>query len=156
MAGIDDDLMESGISTYPHGNTTAQSRNESTIKHTEPPRKGYRIDMEFRIIHYMIDAGMILLSIYMINMKEVYPLFFGVGLIIWLAYRILYFKRSEVVDMLIGIFLFVVATFFYTYAISNYRNELVGRILIPTIYLSFFCVWGAIRRKRKGYGRNDK
>ena len=156
MSGIDDDLMESGISTYPQGNTNAQPQNETTVNSIENPRKGLGFDMVFRIIHYLIDVGMILLSLYVVDMNEAYPLFFGVGLIIWLAYRILYFKRSEAIDVLIGIALFIAATYFYIYAMTNDRTEMVGRMLIPTIYLGYFCVWGAIRRKRKGYVQNDK
>ncbi len=156
MSGIDDDLMESGIGTYPQGNNNAQTLNEPTVNRIETPRKKLGIDAAFRIIHYLIDVGMILLSLYVVDMKEAYPLFFGVGLIIWLAYRILYFKRSEAIDVLIGIALFIAPTYFYIYAMTNDRTEMVGRMLIPTIYLGYFCVWGAIRRKRKGYEQNDK
>lgn len=156
MAGIDDDLMDGNVSQQPIGNQGYHTQKEVTVKHVPTLDKKNVIDVVFRIIHYLLDAGMLVLSMYMMDMGKVYPLVFCVGLIIWLAYRILYFKRSMAIDIVVGLFLFVAAVFFYILAITEDYHEIVGRILIPTIYLGFFCVWGAIRRKQNGNESDDK
>ncbi len=155
MAGIDDDLMDGGTVSPKKDEQQVDPRKERMVDSFASQKHGQVIDVIFRITHYLIDAVMITLSIYMMNMKEAYPLVFCVGLIIWMAYRILYFQRNKTIDIIIGFFLFVVASFFCISAIIAHENgwgkpEVVGRMLIPTIYLGFFCVWGAIRRKRNG------
>lgn len=152
MAGIDDDLMDGG-SVSPKKD---EQQVISSKKHLDPSKSGKGIEMVFRIVHYIIDAAMIVLSIYMMDMEDAYPLVFCVALIIWTAYRILYFKRSKTIDIIIGLFLLVAATFFYLWAIVEDYHEYTGRILIPTVYLAFFCVWGAIRRKRNGEEKKNE
>lgn len=151
MASIDDDLMENGLeSSY-----CSTAYEEQPAKRIEKPKHKQWIEMVLKIIHYLIDVGMVMLSGFMMEMGKVFPLVFSVGLIIWLSYRIFYFKRSDIIDAIIGIFLFVATALFYIILVVNnetgyHEEECFGVILIPTVYLVFFCVWGAIRRKHKG------
>lgn len=156
MAGIDDDLMDGGTVFPSKDEQQVIPRKEQPVNPITPQERGQGMDLVLKIVHYIIDAAMIVLSIFMMEREDAYPLVFCVGLIVWMAYRILYFKRNNTVDIIIGLFLFAAATFFYVYAIVEDYSEITGRILIPTVYLSFFCVWGAIRRKRNGEERNNK
>ena len=100
---------------------------------------------------------MLFLSFLMMDSYDgAYPLIFCLGLIIWLGYRMLSFKRNRTVDIILGFFLFASAVVFYIFAILEDSSEFVGRILIPTVYLGYFCAWGAIRRKDKENDVNDK
>ena len=88
--------------------------------------------------------------------SEAYPLVFCFGLIIWMGYRMLFFKRNQTVNYLLGFLLSVMTLTLYIWAICDDYNAPVGRILIPTVYLGYFCTWGAIRRKDKEKDGNDK
>ena len=159
MAGIDDDLMDGGNIFPSQNNQNASPQKGQTYGCPAPPKRGRGIDLLFQIIHYLIDAAMVFLSVVMMDYEKAYPLVFCVGLIIWMAYRILYFKRSKTIDILIGLFLFVAAVVFYVFSLtgySDYRDVEVGWLLIATVYLGFFCVWGAIRQNRNANEENDK
>lgn len=157
MAGIDDDLMDGGIASPTKDEQQFISRKSKTFNPKTPQERELDVELVLKIIHYIIDAAMFILSISMMEIDGAYPLVFCVGLIVWMAYRILYFKRSKTIDIIIGFFLFAAATFFYIYAlVDNYHSDATGKILIPTVYLAFFCVWGAIRRKQNGEERNNK
>ena len=115
------------------------------------------VDLVFNVINYCVDGAMLFLSLLMMDSYDrAYPLIFCLGLIIWLGYRLLSFKRNKTVDVIIGLFLFVAAVTFYIWAIADDYEEVVGKILIPTVYLGYFCAWGAIRRKDKENDVNDK
>ena len=172
MAGIDDDLMDGGNIFSSQNNHNSSPQKGQTYGCPAPPKRGRGIDLLFQIIHYLIDAAMILLSFYMVGMEvEAYKLVFCVGLIIWMAYRILYFSRSNTIDIIIGLFLFAATMYFCIRAIDYYNSNVwyddvfgnvvypsncVGTMLIPTVYLGFFCVWGAIRQNRNANEENDK
>ena len=128
MAGIDDDLMDGGSVSQKKDEQQFISRNEQTVAPLVSPPNDKGIDIVLRIVHYIIDAAVIVLSIYMMDMVKSYPLVFCVALIIWMAYRTLYFTRSKTIDIIIGLFLFAAATFFYIVAIVEDYHECTGRI----------------------------
>ena len=147
MAGLDDDLMDEII-------TQVKKEVEKRITNE---KSGHGVELVFNIINYCVDGAMLFLSFLMMDDYDgAYPLIFCLGLIIWLGYRMLSFKRNRTVDIILGFFLFVSAVVFYIFAILEDSSELVGRILIPTVYLGYFCAWGAIRRKDKENDVNDK
>jgi len=147
MAGLDDDLMDEII-------TQVKKEVEKRITNE---KSGHGVELVFNVINYCVDGAMLFLSFLMMDDYDgAYPLIFCLGLIIWLGYRMLSFKRNRTVDIILGFFLFVSAVVFYIFAILEDSSELVGRILIPTVYLGYFCAWGAIRRKDKENDVNDK
>ena len=118
MAGIDDDLMDGG-SAFPHKDEQQViTPKEQVVAPLCHPKREKGITVVFQIVHYIMDVAMIVLSIYMMEMEAAYPLVFCVGLIIWMAYRVLFFTRSNTIDIIMGLFLFAAATFFYIYATS--------------------------------------
>lgn len=147
MAGLDDDLMDEII-------TQVKKEVEKRITNE---KSGHGVELVFNVINYCVDGAMLFLSFLMMDDYDgAYPLIFCLGLIIWLGYRMLSFKRNRTVDIILGFFLFASAAFFYIFAILEDSSEFVGRILIPTVYLGYFCAWGAIRRKDKENDVNDK
>ena len=147
MAGLDDDLMDEII-------TQVKKEVEKRITNE---KSGHGVELVFNVINYCVDGAMLFLSFLMMDDYDgAYPLIFCLGLIIWLGYRMLSFKRNRTVDIILGFFLFVSAVVFYIFAILEDSSELVGRILIPIVYLGYFCAWGAIRRKDKENDVNDK
>lgn len=147
MAGLDDDLMDEII-------TQVKKEVEKRITNE---KSGHGVELVFNIINYCVDGAMLFLSFLMMDSYDgAYPLIFCLGLIIWLGYRMLSFKRNRTVDIILGFFLFASAVVFYIFAILEDSSEFVGRILIPTVYLGYFCAWGAIRRKDKENDVNDK
>lgn len=147
MAGLDDDLMDEII-------TQVKKEVEKRITNE---KSGHGVELVFNVINYCVDGAMLFLSFLMMDDYDgAYPLIFCLGLIIWLGYRMLSFKRNRTVDIILGFFLFASAVVFYIFAILEDSSELVGRILIPTVYLGYFCAWGAIRRKDKENDVNDK
>ena len=147
MAGLDDDLMDEII-------TQVKKEVEKRITNE---KSGHGVELVFNVINYCVDGAMLFLSFLMMDSYDgAYPLIFCLGLIIWLGYRLLSFKRNKTVDVIIGLFLFVAAVTFYIWAIADDYEEVVGKILIPTVYLGYFCAWGAIRRKDKENDVNDK
>ena len=147
MAGLDDDLMDEII---------IQVKKEVEKRITNE-KSSHGVDLVFNVINYCVDGAMLFLSFLMMDDYDgAYPLIFCLGLIIWLGYRMLSFKRNRTVDIILGFFLFASAVVFYIFAILEDSSELVGRILIPTVYLGYFCAWGAIRRKDKENDVNDK
>lgn len=156
MNGIDNDLIEEiNIHTRQEKSKVETHQNQVVVG-GKNKKRSQSIEIIFRIINYCIDGAMLLLSCNMMYYDEAYPLIFCLGLIIWLGYRMLFFKRNKTVDVVIGLFLFVAATVFYIWAILEDSKEIVGRIMIPTVYLGYFCAWGALRRKDKGNEGNDK
>lgn len=168
MAGIDDDLMDGLKNSFAQEKPHVTNNIEHASELPSPKRRGRGIRVVFQVIHSLLDAGMIVMSIYMMGLdvkEEPFRLVFCVGLIIWLAYRILFFPRSKSIDIITGIFLFVAVVFFYIVALSSYDivgvicsyRKSVGRILIPNVYLGFFCVWGATRQNVNRIGdKNEK
>ena len=153
MNGIDNDLLEEiNIHTRQEASKVETHQNQVVVE----KNGSHSIEIIFRIINYCIDGAMLLMSCGMMNYDGAYPLIFCLGLIIWLGYRMLFFKRNKTVDVVLGLFLFVAATIFYIWALSEDHNEIVGRIMIPTVYLGYFCACGAIRMKVKGNDGNDK
>lgn len=147
MAGLDDDLMDEII-------TQVKKEVEKRITNE---KNSHGVDLVFNVINYCVDGAMLFLSLLMMDSYDrAYPLIFCLGLIIWLGYRLLSFKRNKTVDVIIGLFLFVAAVTFYIWAIADDYEEVVGIILIPTVYLGYFCAWGAIRRKDKENDVKDK
>lgn len=147
MAGLDDDLMDEII-------TQVKKEVEKRITNE---KSGHGVELVFNVINYCVDGAMLFLSFLMVDDYDgAYPLIFCLGLIIWLGYRMLSFKRNRSVDIILGFFLFASAVVFYIFAILEDSSEFVGRILIPTVYLGYFCAWGAIRRKDKENDVNDK
>lgn len=157
MNGIDNDLLEEiNIPNKQEESKVETHQNQMVVKKKQKKRS-QSIETIFRIINYCVDGTMIFLSFVMMNnYDEAYPLIFCLGLIIWMGYRMLSFKRNETINIIMGLFLLVLAVTFYIWAIADDYEEVVGRIMIPTVYLGYFCAWGAIRRKGKGNDGNDK
>ena len=156
MAGIDDDLMDDINITSKQEKTTEETPECQVVVKKKPKKEVNGIEIVFKVINYCMDGVMLYSSIGMMSYYGAYPLIFCLGLIIWLGYRMLFFKRNKTVDVILGLFLFVAAVGFYIWAISDDYHEIAGRLMIPTVYLGYFCAWGAIRRKDKGNDGNDK
>ena len=157
MAGIDDDLMDDINIPNKQEEIKIETPNNKVTVRKIPEKHGNGVEIVYKVINYCIDGAMLLLSFVMMsNYDEAYPLIFCFGLIIWMGYRMLSFKRNETINDILGFFLFVMAVIFYIWAIADDYHEIVGKILIPTVYLGYFCAWGALRRKDKGNDGNDK
>lgn len=157
MIGIDDDLMDDGIIQSQQEELKTEVCNNQTNVHKIPEKNRNGLEKIFNIIHYCIDGAMVFMSFGMMAYNsEAYPLVFCFGLIIWMGYRMLSFKRNQIVNCILGFFLFAMALTFYIWALSDNYNDTAGKIMIPTVYLGYFCAWGAIWRKEKGIGINDK
>lgn len=157
MIGIDDDLMDDGIIQSQQEELKTEVCNNQTNVHKIPEKNRNGLEKIFNIIHYCIDGAMVFMSFGMMaDNSEAYPLVFCFGLIIWMGYRMLFFKRNQTVNYLLGFLLSVMTLTLYIWAIYETYNAPVGRILIPTVYLGSFCAWGAIRRKDKEKDGNDK
>ena len=156
MIGIDDDLMDDiNITTKQEKKTEETPKCQVVVKRIQK-KEVNGIEIVFKVINYCMDGVMLLSSIGMMSYDGAYPLIFCLGLIIWLGYRLLSFKRNKTIDVILGLFLFVAAVVFYIWAISDNYREIAGRIMIPTVYLGYFCAWGAIRKKDKGTDGYDK
>ena len=156
MIGIDDDLMDDGIIQSQQEELKTEVCNNQTNVHKIPEKNRNGLEKIFNIIYYCVDGAMLLLSFIMMDYHyDAYPLFFCFGLVIWMGYRMLFFRRNQVVNYILGFFLFVIALTFYIWAFCDDYNDSVGKIMIPTVYLGYFCAWGAIMRKEKGVGSND-
>ena len=152
MAGIDDELRNN--SEFVPSNGSRKTKKEETQpvvvrrkKHTEKSAT----DIVIRVVHYCIDGIMLFTSLGMMDYEGAYPLIFSFGLILWMAYRMLFFKRTKAIDLIVGAFLFVATVAFYAWALAEDRPEMAGRLMIPTVYLGFLCAWGAIRQKNKSH-----
>ncbi len=157
MTSIDDDLMEKGIIQSPQDNTNVHPHKKPTNGRVKTKKRGQGIEIVLKIIHYLIDATMLFFSLFMVEPESgTYPLVFCVGLIIWLGYRIIYFTRGKIIDIIIGLFLFVAFVLFFIFVIIAWEEGNGTIMLVPIVYLGFFCVWGFIRRKQNGKDKNDK
>jgi multidrug transporter EmrE-like cation transporter len=156
MNELDDDLMDDRIIQTRQEDLKAEICNNQTKVHRSPKKNRNGLEKIFKIIYYCVDGAMLLFSISMMNYNEAYPLVFSFGLVIWMGYRMLFFKRNKTVDVILGLFLVVAAVGFYIWAFSDSYSEPAGRIMIPTVYLGYFCAWEAIRRKDKETDGNDK
>ena len=157
MNGIDNDLLaEINIPTRQVESKIETHQHQVVVK-KKSRKRSQSIEIIFRIIHYCIDGAIVFMSFGMMAYNsEAYPLVFCFGLIIWMGYRMLFFKRNQTVNYLLGFLLSVMTLTLYIWAIYETYNAPVGRILIPTVYLGYFCTWGAIRRKDKEKDGNDK
>ena len=157
MNELDDDLMDDKIIQTQQKDSKAEVFNNQTVVHRIPEKNGNGLEKIFNIIYYCVDGAMLLLSFVMMEYhNEVYPLVFCFGLVIWMGYRMISFKRNQIVNCILGLFLFAMALTFYIWALSDNYNDTAGKIMIPTVYLGYFCAWGAIWRKEKRTGINDK
>ena len=150
MNELDDDLMDDRIIQTRQEYLKAEVCNNQTKVHRSPKKNGNGLEKIFNIIYYCVDGAMLLFSFSMMGYNnEAFPLVFSFGLVIWMGYRMLFFKRNQIVNCILGFFLLIMAVAFYILAICDEYNETAGQFMIPTVYLGYFCAWGAIWRKEK-------
>lgn len=153
MASIDDDLRDDRIIQVEREESKSETcENHPVVTNIKKDRE-LNINIIFKVINYCVDGAMLFLSFWMVDMyEEAYPLVFSFGLILWMGYRLLSFKRNKIIDIIMGVFLFAMTTTFYILALVNDYDEIAGIMMIPTVYLGYFCAWGAIWLK---IGRDD-
>ncbi|MBR1785416.1 MAG: hypothetical protein IJ760_08300 [Bacteroidales bacterium] len=155
MAEIDDDLMEVSESRSSQLGAKFTQLNPTTSR-APTPQQMDGINTAFRIVHYVIDAGMLAMSFWTRNQEGIAPWIFCIALILWLSYRLLYFQRGKIVDNLMGFFLFAATIIFFIFFIHEKDDDYIGNLLLGVVYLGFFCAWGAIRQKRKENEHTNK
>ena len=113
MAGLDDDLMDDRIIQTRQEELKAEVCNNQTKVHRSPKKNGNGLEKIFNIIYYCVDGAMLLFSYSMMGYNnEAFPLVFSFGLVIWMGYRMLFFKRNQIVNCILGFFLLIMAVAF--------------------------------------------